>query len=77
MKPEFVSTNGVYIGLSPKMYMVTQHVGETIVDKKGTKGRLDNNLQRLIFIQVSHQKMHWNWRASRTLFSTVARLVYK
>ena len=38
LKPEFISTNGVYIGLAPKSYIVTQEDNGKQDVKKGAKG---------------------------------------
>lgn len=47
LKPEFVSTNGCYVGLSPKSYIVTNNINNQTEIKKGSKG--ENNLTILIY----------------------------
>ena len=39
MKPEFITTNGVYVGLSPKSYVVTNQKEDKTEMKKGAKGK--------------------------------------
>ena len=38
LKPEFVSTNGAYVGLAPKSYMVINETSKGLETKKGAKG---------------------------------------
>ena len=38
LKPEFISVNGVYVGLAPKSYVVTNTTEDGIQLKKGAKG---------------------------------------
>ena len=40
LKPEFVTSNGAYVGLCPKSYMVTNYNDGKSDIKKGTKGDL-------------------------------------
>ena len=39
LKPEFVSTNGSFIGLGPKSYFLTQNDNGEVKVKKGAKGK--------------------------------------
>ena len=40
LKPEFVSTNGMYCSLAPKSYVVTENLADRVDMKKGAKGNI-------------------------------------
>ena len=52
MKPEFVSTNGVFYGLAPKSYCLTEYDSEGVPKvKKGAKGTQKYECKIFIFVQ--------------------------